>query len=160
MNPLTTSRRAALLVGLPLIAQFALCGPAQAMPAHGLKRGVRVPARIAAAAPQSFLTGLSSQQQPVIVRLNADGTAGGRALTTLHFSCTSGSHFYQPDEFRSLRLSSLRHFRASFTLAPQTVDPTTSAVLSGSITGQVDRAHSRASGTWRQTLVFSNPATK
>jgi hypothetical protein len=62
MHPLTTPRRAALLAGLPLIAQVALCGPAQATPAHGWKRGVRAPAAIAAAAPQAFLAGLTSQQ--------------------------------------------------------------------------------------------------
>jgi hypothetical protein len=159
MHPFTTKRRAALQVGVPLIAQVALCGPAQATPEHGWKRGVRVPAEIAATAPQPFLAGLTSQQQPVLVRFSADGGSVARILTTLHFSCTSGDRFYQPAEFRSLRISSLRHFRATFTLPPQTVDPTTSLVLSGSITGQVDSGHSRASGTWRQTAEFRNPTT-
>jgi hypothetical protein len=159
MHPFTTLRRGALLAGLPLIAQVALCGPAQAAPAHGWKRGVRVPAEIAATAPQSFLAGLTSQQQPVLVRFSADGGAVARALTTLHFSCTSGDAFFQPDEFRNLRVSSLRHFRASFSAPPQTVDPTTSIVLSGSIAGQVDKARTRVSGTWRETAELRDPAT-
>jgi hypothetical protein len=159
MHPFTTARRAALLVGLPLIAQVALSGPAQATPVHGLKRGVRVPAEIAATAPQAFLAGLTSQQQPVLIRFSADGGSVARVLTTLHFACTSGDRFYQPDEFRGLRISSLRHFHASFAAPPQTVDPTTSVVVSGSITGQVDTAHSRASGTWRETAEFRNATT-
>ncbi|MEA2383701.1 MAG: hypothetical protein QOH72_3672 [Solirubrobacteraceae bacterium] len=122
-------------------------------------RGWKFPASDATTAPQAFLAGLSSQQQPVLVRFSVDGTAVARALTTLHFTCTSGADFYQPDEFRKLRLSTRRHFRASFTLPPQTVDPTTSVVVSGSVIGQVDRAHSRASGTWRQTAVERNPST-
>jgi hypothetical protein len=125
---------------------------------YALQRGASPQAALAAG-PQPFLAGLSSQQQPVLLRFNADASALTRALTTLRFTCTSGASFFQPDDFSNLRVSTLRHFRSSFSVPPQTVNATTSIALSGAIGGQVDKTHSRASGTWQQTLVERNPAT-
>src|SRR4051795_4671742 len=67
-----------------------------------------------AAGPQPFLAGLTSQQQPVLVRLSADGRTVARALTTLHLHCTSGATFYQPDGFANTHVSTLRRFRITY----------------------------------------------
>jgi hypothetical protein len=117
------------------------------------------PARAQAGGTQPFLAGLSSQEQPVLLRFNADGTVLARALTTLRVTCTSGARFYLPDGFTNLDVSSLRHFHTSYDLPPQTVSATTSLAVSGSMSGQVDRTATRASGTWRVTTVERNPAT-
>jgi len=175
-------RRSVLLVGLPLAVQLSLAGPAAARPTTGYKlpvakptagyklsaleatagdtlRGSAPATRSLAAGPQPFLAGLTSQQQPILLRFNADATVLQRALTTLHLTCTSGNAFYLPDDFANLPVSSLRHFRTSFTLPPQSVDATTSLALSGSMSGQVDKTGTRASGTWRLTAVETNPTT-
>lgn len=113
-----------------------------------------------AAGPQPFLAGLTSQQQPVLLRLSADGRTVTRALTTLRVHCTSGTTFYLPDGFANTRVSTLRHFRATYSLPPQSVDATTSVTLSGSFGGQVDRTGTRVSGgTWSMTQVIKNPTT-
>jgi hypothetical protein len=113
-----------------------------------------------AAGPQPFLAGVTSQQQPVLLRLSADGHTVTRALTTLHLHCTSGVAFYLPDGFTSIHVSTLRHFRVTYSLPPQSVDATTSVTLSGSFGGQVDRTGTRVSGgTWSMTQVVKNPTT-
>src|SRR3954447_10666907 len=113
-----------------------------------------------AAGPQPFLAGLTSQQQPVLVRLSADGRTVARALTTLHLHCTSGATFYQPDGFANTHVSTLRRFRIPSPLPPQAVDATTSVTLSGSFAGQVDRTATRVSGgTWSMTATKKTPPT-
>jgi hypothetical protein len=153
-------RRAALLVGLPLAAQLALAGPAAAHPASGYKLPV-APAHALrlAAGPQPLLAGITPQQQPIVLRFNADASVLSRALTTLHLKCTSGASFYLPDGFTNLDVSALRHFRTTYSLPPQPVDATTTIALSGSMSGQVDKTGTRASGTWRMTEVETNPTT-
>jgi hypothetical protein len=113
-----------------------------------------------AAGPQPFLAGVTSQQQPVLVRLSADGRTVARAPTTVHLHCTSGATFYQPDGFTNTRVSTLRRFRITYALPSQSVDATTSVTLSGSFAGQVDRTATRVSGgTWSMTAVEKNPTT-
>jgi hypothetical protein len=172
MHALTAWRRTALVAGLPLAVSLAVTGPAAAHPADGLKlhpaAGLKVrttgyklgTARTAASGTQPFLAGLTSQQQPILLRFNADGSVLARALTTLRLKCTSGASFYLPDGFTSLDVTSLRHFRTSYSLPPANQDATTAVALSGSMTGQIDRTASKASGTWRMTAVETNPTTK
>ena len=93
-------RRGVLLVALPLAVQLAAAGPASA------------------AGPQPFLAGLTSQTQPVILRLSPDGSLVARAYTTLHLKCTSGAAFYLPDSFTNLDVSKLRHFTTTYSLPP------------------------------------------
>jgi hypothetical protein len=113
-----------------------------------------------AAGPQPFLPGLTSQQLPVLLRLSADGGTVSRALTTLRLHCTSGATFFQPDGFTNVHISTLRRFRVTYSLPPQSVDPTTSITASGSFGGQVDRTRTRVSGgTWSLTLVEKNTTT-
>ena len=116
---------------------------------------------VVAAGPQPFLAGLTSQQQPVLLRLSADGRTVTRALTTLRIHCTpSNATFFLPDGFRNVRVSTLRRFRVTFTQPPQTVDATTTLTPSGSFSGQVDRTRTRVSGgTWSLTLVQKNSTT-
>ena len=140
-TPRRRRRRGALAAGL------ALAAGAGATPAL-------------AAGPQPFLPGLTSQQQPVLLRLSADGRTVSRALTTLRLHCTSGATFFVPDGFTNVRVSTLRRFRLSYALPPQPVDATTSVTLSGSFAGQVDRTRTRISGgTWSMTQVVTNPTT-
>jgi len=113
-----------------------------------------------AAGPQPFLAGVTSQQQPVLVRMSADGRTVARAITTLHLHCTSGASFYLPDGFTTTRVSALRRFRLTYALPAQSVDATTSITVSGSFGGQVDRTGTRVSaGTWSMTTVEKNPTT-
>jgi len=141
MHALITRRRGALIAGL------ALTSAAGAPPAL-------------AAGPQPFLAGLTSQQLPVLVRLSADGRTVSRAITTLQLHCTSGATFFQPDAFTNVRVSTLRRFRVTFSLPPQSVDATTSLTVSGSLGGQVDRTATRVSGgTWSMTQVVKDPTT-
>ena len=120
-------RRGVLLVALPLAVQLAAAGPASA------------------AGPQPFLAGLTSQTQPVILRLSPDGSLVARAYTTLHLKCTSGAAFYLPDSFTNLDVSKLRHFTTTYSLPPAP-NGDTSIALSGSLNGQVDRTGSRHTG--------------
>jgi hypothetical protein len=139
--PLTRRRRGAVLAGL---AVTAVAGAAPAL----------------AAGPQPFLAGVTSQQQPVLVRMSADGHTVARAITTLHLHCTSGLTFYLPDGFTNTHVSTLRHFRVTYSLPPQSVDATTSVTLSGSFGGAVDRTATRVSGgTWSMTQVVKDPTT-
>jgi len=161
MHAGSTLRRGLVLVALPLVAQLALAGPVTAQPVDGWKWGVADGLeRRFVAGPQPFLAGLTAQQQPVLLRLDNSASVLRRAFTTVHVTCTSGARFYQPDQFDNVEISSLRHFHTSYTLPPQTADATTTVQPSGSLTGQVDRTGTRASGTWRLTFVERNATTK
>jgi hypothetical protein len=164
MSPLHARRRDAGLLGLALVLSLTAAGPAHARPAAGFDVQAapdvvraKVPAQLGA--PQPFLAGLTSQQQPVLLRFSADRRTLTRALTTLNVKCTSGSDFWLPDGFRNVPVSSLRRFRVSFSEPARQVDPTTSIASSGLFSGQVDRTGQRASGTWRLTFVERNPTT-
>ena len=127
----------------------------------GLAATAAAAAPAVAAGPQPFLAGLTSQQQPVLLRLSADRRTVARALTTLRMHCTpSGDTFFMPDEFRNIRVSTLRRFRVTFSEPAQMVDATTSITPSGSFGGQVDRTGTRVSGgTWSLTFVEKNTTT-
>jgi hypothetical protein len=140
MHAPLTRRRGAVLAGLGLVALSAT--PALA------------------AGPRPFLAGLTSQQQPVLLRLSADGRTVSRALTTLRLHCTSGATFFLPDEFINVHVSTLRRFRVTYALPPESIDATTSIAQSGSFAGRVDRTATRVSGgTWSITQVVKDPTT-
>ena len=164
MSPLPAHRRRAGLLGVALAVPLALSGPASARPASVLHvRADQVPAQKKLPAqigtPQPFLAGVTSQEQPMLLRFSADGRVVTRALTTVNLRCTSGSDFWLPDSFGNVPVSSRRRFRASYSEPPRQVTATLSIAVSGLLSGQVDRAGTRASGTWRMTFVERDPTT-
>ena len=82
-----------------------------------------------AAGPQPFLAGPTSQQQPVLLRLSADGRTVTRALTTLRIHCTpSNATFFLPDGFTNVRVSTLRRVQKNSTTGAVT-DTCTSGLV-------------------------------
>ncbi len=137
--------RGLLAAGTALAAQAVVAGPASAVPAD--------------AGTQPYLAGLSSQQQPVLLRLTADHRVLTTARTTLRLKCTSGGSFYLPDDFTNVTVTSDRRFKESFNLPPQAVDATKTVEFSGAFAGRVTRAGTRATGTWQLTTVERDPTT-
>jgi hypothetical protein len=140
-------RRGALIAGPALAALLALAAAA--------------PSGAQSGGSQPFLSGLTSQGLPVLMRFSRDGATLARADLTLRMRCGSGGAFWLPDSFRSLDVSSLGRFSERFVSPPQTPEPgdTTTTTFEGFIRGRVDPGRMRASGTWRMRIVDRDAAT-
>ena len=107
---------------------------------------------------QPFLAGLTSQTEPMLVRMSPDRTTVAHVYSTLQLNCTSGGVIFLPDNVSDVHVSTLRHFSQTFSIPP-TTSGATSIAISGSFRGQVDRTGTRVSGTTQMTVVQRDPTT-
>lgn len=106
------------------------------------------PARSAATSGLVY-GGVTSQDWPVVLELNRSRRRIVRADIALQLNCTSGRFARLRDRYIRITVNRRRRFGASF--GPETVrnDDGTTTDFEGSIGGSLNRARSRASGTWR-----------
>ena len=92
--------------------------------------------------------GVTSQGGPVVVELSKSGRQMARAVVGIRLTCTSGASATVFDGYQKLAVKS-RRFSTSF--GPQVsrnADGTTTD-FEGSIAGTINKARSKATGTWQ-----------
>ena len=108
-------------------------------------------ARSAAVAGVTY-GGVTRQGWPVVIELARTQRRVVRADIGLDLRCTSGDLVSYPDRYVNLRVNTRRKFRARFGPETQRNDDGTTSDWSGSISGALNRARSKMSGTWRLKL--------
>ena len=93
--------------------------------------------------------GLSSQRLPVVLEVSRNGLRVVRVTIAIRLQCTSGGIVVTPDSYGDVSIRSNGRFRAAF--GPQVIrnDDGTTTDLEGRFSGAVNRAGTRASGTWQ-----------
>ena len=104
-------------------------------------------ARSAAAAGVTF-GGVTPQGWPVVIQFNKSQRRVVRAVIGLQLRCTSGGFANMSDGFVNLPVNTRRKFRARFGPITQRYDDGTTYDIEGSISGALNRARSKVSGTW------------
>ena len=104
--------------------------------------------------------GVTASGYPVVIKLSKSGKQVVRATMGLELKCQTPGDLTLPDFFQKLPVVG-RKFGVTY--GPQEVagDPATGVskiVISGSITGQVNKALTRIKGTWSQTIVAYSAA--
>jgi hypothetical protein len=98
-----------------------------------------------AARTGAFLGGFTSQEFPVVVQMSKRRVV--RIGIGLRLTCTSGGAFSLPDSYRDMKISKKGRFSAVFTNTLRNSDGTTTD-LEGSLTGTINKARTKAKGTW------------
>ena len=108
----------------------------------------------ATAASRTVVTfgGLTSNGWPVMAQVTSDGRRVKRIVGAIYASCSQGGGFAAPSQWRDLRISRSRTFKASFHDS-EVVDGV-EVTMSESLVGKVNRARTKLSGTWRASATF------
>lgn len=104
--------------------------------------------------------GVTASGYPVVIKLSRTGKQVVRATMGLELKCQTPGDLTLPDYFEKLPIVGGRF---GVTYGPQEIagDPATGIskiVVSGSITGQVNKKLTRIKGTWSQTVVAYSSA--
>jgi hypothetical protein len=95
----------------------------------------------------AVLGGFSAQDFPVVVEMNKTGKRLAQVGIAIRLTCTAGGAFTVPDRYRDLKVSKKGRFSISFTNTVRNADGTTTD-LAGSVAGTINKARTRAKGTW------------
>lgn len=111
-----------------------------------------------AAATGVVYGGRTPQGWPVVIEFTKNQRRVVQAVIGLGLRCAPGDFAYYSDWFRNLRVNTKRKFRASY--GPDTVrnDDGTTTDYEGSMSGALNRARSRVSGTWRMKVTYYDNA--
>ena len=139
------ARKPTLRIGLVAVSISAAVGVSLSASASA-DSGVP-PVRSAAAAGLTY-GGVTSQGWPVVVQLNKSQSRVVRTVIGLRLGCTSGGFANMGDGFVNLPVAG-RKFRASFGPITQRYDDGTTYDVEGSVSGALNKARSKVSGTWR-----------
>jgi hypothetical protein len=93
------------------------------------------------------LGGFTAQSFPVVVELNKSGKRVSQVGLGIRMTCTSGGVFTVPDRYTGLKVSKKGRFSSSFTDTQRNTDGTTTDYV-GSIAGSINKARTKAKGTW------------
>src|SRR4051812_36317667 len=93
------------------------------------------------------LGGFSAQDFPVVVELNKSRKRVTQVGLAIRLTCTAGGAFTVPDRYRDLKLSKKGRFSTSFANTVRNADGTTTD-FAGSVAGTINKARSKARGTW------------
>ena len=102
--------------------------------------------------------GVTPQGWPVLIELNKNRRRVVQAVVGITLPCRSGEFWFYQDPYDDLALNRKRRFSASF--GPDTTrnDDGTTSDLEGSMSGRLNRARSKVSGTWRLKLTLYDNA--
>ena len=99
------------------------------------------------ASPGVVLGGFSAQDFPVVVEMAKSQKRVAQIGLAIRLTCTSGGTFTVPDRYRGMRVSKKGRFSATFTDIVRNDDGTTTD-LAGSVAGTINKARTKAKGTW------------
>ena len=108
-------------------------------------------AATAVAAGQTSLGGVTAQGFPVLVQMSASGKQVNRAVIGIEMKCNNGT-FAVPDSYRNLPVSPTGRFGARFGPDTNRNPDGTTFDYQGVMTGQVNKARTKATGTWQLSV--------
>jgi hypothetical protein len=107
--------------------------------------------------------GVTAQDYPVVIELSKSAKKVVKATIGIELKCAApGGDITVPDVFKDLPISSTGKF--SYSYGPQEVpstDPTSpvsKVILSGSITGKLNKARTKITGTWNAKIIAISAA--
>lgn len=100
--------------------------------------------------------GMTSNGWPVFAEVRRDGRLIKRIVGTIAAGCTDGGMFFVPSEWRSVPISRARTFRVSYRDS-DTLDDGVEVTVSETLSGKINRAHTRISASWHATTTFRSP---
>ena len=127
----------ALLIGSPMIP-MAAAGEA----------GVRTPS----AATGNMYGGVTPQGEPIVVEMSKDRRRIVRMLTVLDMTCTSGDSGLVTDGYRQMPVTKKGKFSYAFGPNTERNDDGTTSDFQGRISGKLNAAKTKISGTWSYTI--------
>jgi hypothetical protein len=116
--------------------------------------GVRTPT----ATTGNTYGGLTAQGMPVVVDMKASRRQLVRAVTVLELTCTSGASGLAPDRYTSLPVKRSGKFAVRFGPVTERNADGTTTDYQGSMSGRLNSAKTKISGTWRFTYVEHDAA--
>jgi hypothetical protein len=95
----------------------------------------------------AVLGGFTAQNFAVVVEMNKRRQRVTQIGLGIRMTCTSGGVFTVPDRYTGLKVSKKGRFSSSFTDTQRNTDGTTTDYV-GSIAGSINKARTKAKGTW------------
>ena len=117
-------------------------------------RSVEVRTSSRAAAVGNTYGGLTSWGLPVVVDMKANRRQIVRAVAAIDLTCTSGGSATVPDRFTAVAVTKKGKFSRAEGPTTQRNDDGTTTDFQGSISGSLNRAKTRITGTWRFKATF------
>ena len=115
------------------------------------------PRTLSAAVGNTF-GGLTGQGDPVVVDMNSTRRRVARIAATIELSCTSGDSGTVTDKYTDLSVSRRGKFKVAFGPVTQRNDDGTSTDVQVRMTGALNDAKTRVTGTWRIILTYHDAA--
>jgi hypothetical protein len=110
------------------------------------------------AAPGVVYGGLTSTGWPVVVELDKKHRKVVRATAAIRLQCTAGGVSTLPDGYMGLKISKSGRFSSSFGPETNRNDDGTTTDFQGSITGKLNKARTKITGTWSFTATDHDAA--
>jgi hypothetical protein len=102
--------------------------------------------------------GFTTQDYPVVLELSKTGRQIVKASIVLDLKCAVPPDASLPDSYTKLPISAAGKFAYTAPVTRIPATPTTPAIdVSGTITGQIDKAKTRIKGTWQLKIVSHDP---
>jgi len=140
------ARKSTLRIGLMAVSIGAAVGVPLAASASAHSD---VPYAQSAAAAGLTYGGMTSQDWPVVMELNKSRSRVVMGAIGLQLRCTAGGFVSMQDGLSNLPLIGGRRFRARFGPITQRYDDGTTYDIEASVSGALNRARTKMSGTWR-----------
>ena len=105
----------------------------------------------------AVLGGFTAQNFAVVLEMNKSQKRITQIGLGIRMTCTSGGGFTVPDRYTGLKVSKKGRFGTSFTDITRNADGTTTD-FAGSIAGSINKARTKAKGTWSLTATDRDPA--
>lgn len=100
--------------------------------------------------------GITSNGWPVFAEVTSNGRMIKRMVGAIASDCTQGETSVFPSEWRNVPISRARTFRASYQDS-DTLDDGVEVTLSETVSGKLNRAHTRISARWHATITMRSP---
>jgi hypothetical protein len=107
------------------------------------------PTAKAAAVTGTVLGGRTSQRWPIVVELSKNGRQVVSISAGVRLACTAGGMVNVPDSYEKLTVSASGKFSASFGPVTQRHPNGTTTDFEGSVSGTLNKARTKVSGTWQ-----------
>jgi len=108
-----------------------------------------VPAASAAAAVGNTYGGVTSQGMPVVADMTATRRQVVRVVTVVRMTCSAGGTWTTPDRFTKLPVTRGGKFKLVYGPYTQRNDDGTTTDFQGRVTGALNDAKTKITGTWR-----------
>jgi len=113
------------------------------------------------ASPGAVYGAVTSQGYPVVIELSKTGRKVVSASIGLEVKCQTPPDITLPDSFTNMTISKAGKFKASIPVTRLPAEPEAglgAIDVSASISGRVNKARTRVTGTWQRKIVIYDPS--